>query len=124
MAKQTIVFDFDGVIHSYTSGWQGMTTISDPPTAGVPELIEKLRSNGYQVIVVSTRCADPAGFIAVSDWLDSHAIEVDAVLATKPPALVYIDDRAYRFTGPMLDNDVEQMYNDIVNFVPWMNKEY
>ncbi len=29
--KQTVVFDFDGVIHSYTSGWKGATVIPDPP---------------------------------------------------------------------------------------------
>ena len=28
--KQTVVFDFDGVIHSYTSGWKGATIIPEP----------------------------------------------------------------------------------------------
>lgn len=35
--KQTVVFDFDGVIHSYTSGWKGETIIPDPPVPGIKE---------------------------------------------------------------------------------------
>lgn len=35
--KPTVVFDFDGVIHSYTSGWKGATEIPDPPVPGVRE---------------------------------------------------------------------------------------
>lgn len=39
--KQTVVFDFDGVIHSYTSGWKGATVIPDPPVPGIKEAIKK-----------------------------------------------------------------------------------
>ncbi len=33
--KGTVVFDFDGVIHSYTSGWQGEGVANDPITPGI-----------------------------------------------------------------------------------------
>ena len=118
--KKTIVFDFDGVIHSYTSRWQGMAVAADPPVEGVKDLIDMLRSSGYEVAVQSTRCADPAGFIAVNDYLTKYGIQVDILSATKPPAIVYIDDRGMKFTGPMHSlEDVKDVYSQIVNFKPW-----
>ena len=35
--KKTVVFDFDGVIHSYTSGWKGESVITDPPVPRIKE---------------------------------------------------------------------------------------
>ena len=39
--KKTIVFDFDGVIHRYSKGWQD-GNIYDKPTKGIKETIEIL----------------------------------------------------------------------------------
>lgn len=96
---KTVVFDFDGVIHSYRSGWQGETIIPDPPVDGIAEAISNIRAAGYEVIVVSTRCAVPCGRIAVARWLEANGIKVDGVQETKPPAIAYIDDRAICFDG-------------------------
>ena len=40
----TVSFDFDGVIHSYRSGWKGAAVILDPPVEGIKEVIEQLIS--------------------------------------------------------------------------------
>lgn len=34
MFKKIIAVDFDGVLHSYISGWKGARNIPDPPTPG------------------------------------------------------------------------------------------
>ena len=113
MGKKTIVFDFDGVIHSYVSGWQGMDIIADSPNWDVPPVIEALRDDGYEVVVVSTRCADPAGKAAVVAYLEDNGIEVDGVMAEKPPALVYVDDRAVCYKPGM------DLLEEIITFKPW-----
>ena len=37
--KPTVVFDFDGVIHSYKSGWRGPENIPDPVVPGIADAI-------------------------------------------------------------------------------------
>jgi hypothetical protein len=102
LRRQTVCLDFDGVIHSYRSGWQGATNIPDPPIHGTAAAIDHLRKH-YRVVVHSARCASPEGRQAVSTWLAKHGIEVDDVCEHKPPAMVYIDDRAIRFEGNWSD---------------------
>ena len=112
--KQTVVFDFDGVIHSYKSGWRGANIIPDPPVPGIGKAITDIREAGYEVVVVSTRCTEPAGYGAVRAWLMDNGIEVDAVLMEKPPAIAYIDDRAICFDG-----HPEKLLGRIKAFKPW-----
>lgn len=113
--KPTVVFDLDGVIHSYTSGWKGASEIPDPPVPGMRKVIDELRERGYKVVVVSTRCIGPEGMGAVKRYLKENRIEVDDVLAEKPPAICYVDDRAIRFDG-----HPEKLVDQITNFHSWL----
>lgn len=113
--KPTVVFDFDGVIHSYTSGWKGTAEIPDPPVPGIGEAITKLRQLGYRVVVVSTRCSTAEGMGAVRRFLRDNGIIVDDVMMEKPPAICYIDDRAIRFDGRP-----EKLVDQITNFHSWL----
>ena len=113
MSKKTVVFDFDGVIHSYSSGWQGETVIPDPPVPGIKEAISDIMED-YLVVVVSTRCATEEGKAAIEAWLHKHGIEVDEVTKEKPPAICYIDDRAICFDG-----NAAYLKEKIENFDPW-----
>ena len=115
--KKTVVFDFDGVIHSYSSGWKGVEVVPDPPVPGIKEAIDAIRANGYEVVVVSTRCASPYGMGAVRKYLRDNGIMVDDVMANKPPAIVYIDDRAICFDG-----NPSSLLTKITNFKPWNKK--
>lgn len=112
--KPRVVFDFDGVIHSYTSGWKGEDIIPDPPVPGINDTIQTLRERGYEVVVCSSRCISYGGMMAVKQWLRKHHIEVDNVTFEKIAALVYVDDRAICFDGNSC-----ALLNKILNFKPW-----
>ncbi len=96
--KKTIILDFDGVIHSYESGWKGADVIPDPPTEGAREAIAALREK-YIIVVVSSRCHQKGGIEAIKAWLVKHQIDVDGVSNDKPPHVCTVDDRAFRFEG-------------------------
>ncbi len=114
--KPTVILDFDGVIHSYRSGWQGPAVIADPPVEGIKEAIANIRKY-YRVVVVSSRCYQPGGIAAIERWLKRHGIVVDAVTDEKPPAKVIIDDRAITFDG-----DAAGLLARINAFRPWTRR--
>lgn len=115
--QKTVVFDFDGVIHNYRNGWKAPDIIDDKPVPGIREAIADIRAAGYEVIVVSARCASLSGMGAVYGWLVDNDIDVDGVMKEKPPALCYIDDRAICFDG-----HPETLLNKIDNFETWNKK--
>lgn len=119
MFKKTVCFDFDGVIHFYKSGWDkinGATSILDGPVPGIKEVIDDLRQD-YRVVIVSTRCFQKGGIDAIKEWLSKNNIEVDEVAAEKPPAVVYVDDRAICFDG-----NTDGLAQQIRSFKNWLGK--
>lgn len=113
--KPTILIDFDGVIHSYTSGWHGETVISDPPVPGIREALIKCCEK-YHVAIFSSRCMNSRGTLAMELWLEEHDIPYHQMTAQKIPALVMIDDRAICFKG-----DSENLFEQIGEFKTWTN---
>jgi hypothetical protein len=100
-ARRTICLDFDGTIHAYRTGWCGPTVIPDEPTHGAREAIAQLRES-YRVVIHSARCRTAEGRQAIEAWLSRHGIQVDELCAHKPPAVLYVDDRALPFRGDWL----------------------
>lgn len=116
MSKKTVVFDFDGVIHNYTGEWDGVDVISGSLVPGIDCALKAIHDAGYEVVVVSTRCAVLEGLDALKAWFRKHGIYgyIDRVSPTKPPAIVYIDDRAIRFDG-----NADGLLEQINDFHPW-----
>lgn len=105
MSNRTIVLDFDGVLHSYSSGWTGPVPI-DPPVEGAVDFVRALIGRGYHVVVQTARCSaiwpekDRANSKwALGIWLATHGFPPLEVTGDKVPALFYLDDRGWRFTG-------------------------
>ena len=99
--RYTIAVDFDGVIHSYTSPWEAAHIIPDPPVAGAIDWLNEI-SQHFNVVIFTTRGDTTRGQIAVRKWLERHGFMCPPgmeITAVKPAALVYIDDRAWRFEG-------------------------
>lgn len=122
--KKTVCVDFDGVLHSYTSGWKGLEVADDPPVEGAIEFLRKLlKDEDVHLCIYSARSHRGAGVRAMRRWLLEHGMtraEVNLIgfPLKKPSAHLTIDDRAMCFQGrfPSLDQ--------IKGFTPWNRKRH
>ena len=74
MVKQ-ICIDFDGVIHSYKSGWKGETNIPDEPNNGAFEWLVNLICAGMQPCIYSSRSRSFFGRRAMKKWFVEHVYD-------------------------------------------------
>lgn len=126
MRKPILCLDFDGVIHSYSSGWKGARNIPDPPVDGALDFISTMLAEGWDVVIHSSRARYWGGISAMRSWLQEYAgNQWDCMGPSfcdvrftrwKPSALVTIDDRAITFTGKFPTNEF------LRKFKPW-NKQ-
>jgi hypothetical protein len=113
----TIAIDFDGVIHSYSRGWQG-GEIYDLPVEGTREALTELRAKGWKIYIFSTRTNKiyhkndhPPQEERMKTYLEEHGIPYDKIWSFgKPMADIYLDDRALNFRGKWADSlkEIEQ----------------
>ena len=115
--KPTICLDFDGVINSY-SKWTGYGDIPDPIVEGARDFIDEAKKE-YKICIFTTRAKTEEGKLAVKEYLVKNGIDAyDVEISdTKPPAIVYIDDRAICFTGTFTG-----LLEKIKTFKPWNRK--
>lgn len=125
--RPTLCLDFDGVLHSYSSGWQGADKVSDPPVDGAMEFLVQA-SEVFSIAIHSSRNSKSGSVEAIKSWLRRYLREhlrskdvqssyrniegeVERILmrihypSLKPAAHVILDDRAMTFTGqwPSID---------------------
>lgn len=133
--NKIICVDFDGVIHSYKSGWKGVDVITDPPVPGAIEwLMQHLptpdvygiseRYTGPIVVIYSSRSKSWKGRKAMKAWLIKNGLPkeyiTDGLLKfpiKKPAAYLTIDDRAICFDG------VFPSTQEMEAFKPWYYKK-
>lgn len=125
--EKHIWIDFDGVLHSYTSGWEGPEIISDPPVVdpetgrdAIQWLTSLLQSGHFVVHIWSRRGADArsGGIGAMKIWLQKNGLPARYLKrlkfeTDKPDVFLIIDDRAWNFDGSFPDPI------DVKNFKPW-----
>jgi hypothetical protein len=117
--KLILNLDFDGVMHSYKSGWQGIDNIPDPP---VPGLFEWMREaiKHFEIHVFSARSAEEEGREAMYDWVTKYAPDLADELvytAEKGPMFIGIDDRVIQFFGDWSDPRFDP--KNLLAFTPW-----
>lgn len=127
-----ICVDFDGVIHSYVSGWQGVGVINDPPVKGaidwlikylpIPDAICSMAPEykGPVVQIYSARSKSWRGRRAMKKWLIKHGLPSCYITENilkfpikKPHAFLTIDDRAICFKGTFPEKE------EMLSFKPW-----
>lgn len=125
--KPILCIDFDGVLSSYESGWQGAAVILDPPVKDAMAFLT-LAVAHFRVAIFSSRSNQPGDIQAMQTWtlrhLDEmhgegkgHSIYKEIEWPTeKPPALVTLDDRALTFTG------VWPPMAELLELKPWNKK--
>lgn len=126
--KPRLCVDFDGVLHSYSSGWQGAHICADPPVPGAIAFLREAVKH-FEVYIHSSRSHQVGGRQAMREWLGYWMVEErlsdDEELTwaseikwpnEKPAAFVTLDDRAICFTGTF------PSVEEIKNFKPWNKK--
>lgn len=110
MAKPILVLDFDGVCHSYKSGWKGIDVIPDNAVPGLFEFLDMVAPH-YDVQIFSSRSKEQKGIDAMTVWFyeqrkkwrekggkGNNILEL-SFPTEKPAAFITIDDRAFAFRG-------------------------
>lgn len=124
---KTICLDFDGVLHSYESGWIDYGVIPDPPVPGAIDwledfIIHHVKTGECKLCIYSSRSKVKTGIKAMKQYLKDNAMDPELINFIsfpdkKPPAFVTIDDRAIRFDGWFYD-----LTDKILNYRTWQEE--
>ena len=106
-SRKTICVDFDGVIHSYGEGWKD-GVVYGTPNDGAREVMKEYVDKGYKVVILTARIQpkyedSKRQKVLMQEWLGQNGFIVGEhyheITNNKPSAIMYIDDKAVRFTN-------------------------
>ena len=119
MIYMRIVIDLDGTICPIKEKHEEYGLLK--PYPGAIETMNELREAGHYIIIQTARNMATQGSNlgkvvqnigkVTLDWLEKYEVPYDEIYFGKPNANIYIDDRAFRFTG--WDNVDVQSLEDI-----------
>ena len=101
-----IAIDFDGVIYKNSKGYHD-GTLYDEPIEGALEAIKSFSDKGYTIVIFTGKVKpdrpspnEKTMIQLVEEWLEKYKVKqyIKEVTSEKPRALIYIDDKGYRFT--------------------------
>jgi hypothetical protein len=96
--------DFDGVLHWYRKGYAGDANTYDEPVPGAVQFVTDLIQNGFEVTVFTTGAKSWEGELFIRKWLEKSGFPPKlAITDKKLAAVLYIDDRGWRFEGTFPD---------------------
>ena len=116
-SEKVVAIDFDGVIHNDSKGYHDGTIYGEP----LPYSLESLKelSKKYTLKIYSCK-SNPnrplvdgkTGTELIWEWLEKHNVKdcIDDVVWGKPNAIIYIDDKGYKFENW---NDTIQTLNNL-----------
>jgi len=99
-----ILIDFDRTINKYTKGWNDGIIEDEKPIENSKEAIDYLYSLGFKVYIFTARLSDENADVndqynQIREWLDKYDFKYEDITSEKLPAIIYIDDRGFRFSG-------------------------
>jgi hypothetical protein len=110
--KPIICLDFDGVVHSYTSGWKGPRTILDAPMPGALKFIATM-SEYYEIHIFSSRSHYFGGRRAMKKYLYKQFMLLDKGIGFYQPIPDWLRKKMnFETTDPWIT-----VYRDMVDSV-------
>lgn len=108
-----VAVDWDGVIHSYVSGWKGHSVLPDPPVEGAIAWLADLHAAGIEVVFFTCRFTNWSNEIpwpkvrdACIKYLIDNGLAPEIANSFewwagegKPRVDLYVDDHGFRFEG-------------------------
>lgn len=145
-ARKRISWDFDGVFHSYESGFTRADEVLDGPVYEVFHAAARLIDAGYEHHILSSRSNQFGGIQAMREFIERNWVHTGRDWAEDGKhfhfplwkvysAPVHVDDRVLLYEGPPtvaevletaggpVHDRVQELVSRIMRFAPWRREK-